>query len=446
MIRSFAASLVTLAFLATSASAQIHVDRGIATPGDGSSWAQAFRSLEEAFAVSAPGSEVWVKAGVYKPRLATEPTDPRTRTFNLPVDIRLFGGFDGTETNLAQRAGLFSSTILSGDIGVQGDASDNAYHVVSAMNLPPTQFGEVLIDGFTIRDGNANYSGTGAALKTGGGLYVFNVYGRVLVRNCIFTQNNAVRGGAIGTQLGYLNMVQTRFSRNTATNGGALHIRTSSFVGWNLVFDSNSATVDGGAVFVANTGGSNWACTGLPGGGVLYNNLFHRNSAGGDGGAVHVKSGTQNGQIIIVSGELTLSNCTLAYNFAGGVGGGANCEPDPNVPARLTVHNSISWFNVAQGGGAHINGPATVSYSNVQGGFAGAGNIAANPQFVNPAALNYDLAANSPSIDAGSPQFHFEDRMDVDQNGDFCEPTPLDLRGSPRVVGASIDIGAFERQ
>ena len=46
----------------------------------------------------------------------------------------------GNESSIAQRAGLFSATVLSGDIGVIGDPSDNAYHVVRT-------WGAAIIDG-----------------------------------------------------------------------------------------------------------------------------------------------------------------------------------------------------------------------------------------------------------------------------------------------------------
>jgi predicted outer membrane repeat protein len=443
-MRAPLAALLLAFLLSEPSAAQLHVNRGNPISGDGSSWAQAFRTLEEAFAVSVPGSEIWVRAGWYTPNLALDLTDRRTRTFNLPVDVRLYGGFDGTETSLAQRAGLFSATVLSGDVGIAGDASDNVYHVVSAQNLPPTLFAGVVIDGFTIRDGNAD--GTGPHQDLGGGLYVFNVYGSVKVVNCIFLRNNAVRGGAIGTPLGYLHLRDTRFVRNTATHGGAIHLRASSLLGYNLVFESNSATNNGGAVFSANQSSANWSCVSMPRGTVLVNSLFHRNSAGLDGGAVFTRRGSQQGMLIIVSGESNLVNCTFAYNTAGGDGGALSCDPDPNVPARMTVRNSIAFFNYAGGQSAQIHGPAVVSYSNVQGGFAGAGNIAANPLFVNPANLDYALQAASPAIDAGNSGFLLEDLLDLDDDGDPCEPVPLDLRRAPRLSNANVDMGAIERQ
>ncbi len=85
--------------------------------------------------------------------------------------------------------------------------------------------------------------------------------------------------------------------------------------------------------------------------------------------------------------------------------------------SNVTVTISIFWgFDNDQ-----INGPATVSYGVIKGGFAGEGNISDDP-LLGPLAdnggftLTYALGEGSPAIDAGSP--------------DFCPAT--DQRGLPR--------------
>ena len=78
-------------------------------------------------------------------------------------------------------------TILSGDIGISNDTSDNLFHVVI-----PSQ--DSLLDGFTISGGNAseNYSdddrGKGAGLWADSSAFT--------VSNCIFNTNLAYQGGA----------------------------------------------------------------------------------------------------------------------------------------------------------------------------------------------------------------------------------------------------------
>lgn len=109
--------------------------------------------------------------------------------------------------------------------------------------------------------------------------------------------------------------------------------------------------------------------------------------------------------------------------------------------------------------------PPIVHYSNIEGGWTGVGNIDANPQFVDatgpdglPGTGDEDLRIGvmSPCIDAGSNGALPPDVMDLDNNGDVLEPTPLDLNLSARRVdvpgvldtgsGAPpvVDMGAYE--
>ncbi|MDX1421056.1 MAG: hypothetical protein R3181_13910, partial [Rubricoccaceae bacterium] len=73
------------------APAVLHVDADAAPGGDGASWATAFDDLQDALAVAAPGDEVWVAEGTYKPT----DTGDRTATFALASGVALYGGFDG---------------------------------------------------------------------------------------------------------------------------------------------------------------------------------------------------------------------------------------------------------------------------------------------------------------------------------------------------------------
>jgi hypothetical protein len=84
--------------------------------------------------------------------LRQDPGDPRTATFQMKSGVALYGGFSGTETARNQRDWAANVTILSGDIGAEGDNSDNSYHVVTANNTDAS----AVLDGFTISGGNAN--------------------------------------------------------------------------------------------------------------------------------------------------------------------------------------------------------------------------------------------------------------------------------------------------
>ncbi|MCA9271840.1 MAG: hypothetical protein KDA31_02220 [Phycisphaerales bacterium] len=68
---------------------------------------------------------------------------------------------------------------------------------------------------------------------------------------------------------------------------------------------------------------------------------------------------------------------------------------------------------------------------------------------------DYRPLAGSPAIDAGTPDWVFEDFLDLDMDGDIAEPIPFDVFGEPRFVDdpsvpdafqdSYMDIGALER-
>ena len=64
----------------------------------------------------------------------------------------MYGGFAGTETILEERNWQTNTTLLSGDIGVAGDSSDNSYTIIFCNYADST----TTLDGFTIAYGNAN--------------------------------------------------------------------------------------------------------------------------------------------------------------------------------------------------------------------------------------------------------------------------------------------------
>jgi hypothetical protein len=66
----------------------------------------------------------------------------------------------------------------------------------------------------------------------------------------------------------------------------------------------------------------------------------------------------------------------------------------------ITGTNNIIWGNGAEVG-IHGTSVASLSYSDVRGGFPGVGNINSDPLFVNPAAADFRLAAGSPAIGTG---------------------------------------------
>ena len=95
---------------------------------------------------SAINDQIWVAAGTYTPTRDIHgnlnPSDPRDASFLLRYGVKVFGGFNGTETGFAARNPIANQTILSGDLTgndiISGNGSattityngENAYHVL----------------------------------------------------------------------------------------------------------------------------------------------------------------------------------------------------------------------------------------------------------------------------------------------------------------------------
>ena len=94
------------------------------------------------------------------------------------------------------------------------------------------------------------------------------------------------------------------------------------------------------------------------------------------------------------------TNCTV-YNNTGGFLG--NSWTAGGLAGGIAV-NCIFWGNSGHNGQQIDPGSsATVTYSTVQGGFTGTGNLNADPLFVNAGNGDFHLQTNSPAANAGDP-------------------------------------------
>ena len=343
---------------------RLYVDDDASGANDGSSWDNAFTSLQDALAVAEEGDEIWVAAGVYYPDEGIDQTDDDPySTFSIPPGVSLYGGFAGGEEELEEREWEANPTVLSGDIdgnditderGVVTDTAnivgDNAYHVVKLDGTTTPITASTRIDGVIITAGQAN--GEAFPDNAGGGLFcdgrgVDSVCSPTLT-NVIFSGNWAGwNGGAMfndgqngGVSSPTLNNVT--FAGNSADYGGAIYndgwSGESSPILTNVTFSGNSAEWSGGAMFNNGFDGGNssptltnvaFAGNSTNSGGAMFNNgeyggqsnptltdvTFSGNSATGSGGAMY-NNGSGDG----VSSP-TLTNVTFAGNSATGSGG-----------------------------------------------------------------------------------------------------------------------------
>ncbi|MFT3892412.1 MAG: choice-of-anchor Q domain-containing protein [Anaerolineales bacterium] len=362
---------------------------------DGTSWANAYTSLQSALAAASSGDEIWVAKGTYKPTLSPF-------VFELKNGVAVYGGFAGTETNRSQRDNVTNSTVLSGDLGVIGNKTDNAIHVVVSSSVGNSS----VLDGFTITEGNANLTSTAGS---GGGMS--NNNSSPTLSNLIFINNSAViSGGGIfninGSSPTLKNVLFQNNSASSNGSGGAMENEINSSPSLeNVTFANNSAGL-GGAITNANN------CS--P---TLVNVTFTNNTAVYGGGMIN-RSSTDNP---------ILTNVTFSHNSAsdasGAIGNAGN----------MVIKNSIFWGDT---GGEIFNiSPGTVNITNsiVQGGYTGAGNLNVDPLLSSLASnggftKTMALGLGSPAIDTG--------------NDIYCPAT--DQRGVTRPLGSHCDIGAYE--
>ncbi len=220
----------------------LYVNANATGNNDGSSWANAFTNVQSAITAANCfyGNQIWVARGTYKPTSGTN----RDAAFTMKNKVAIYGGFIGNETQLTQRNWRLNQTILSGDIGVQNDINDNAYHVIfnNANGLDST----AILDGFIVRDGNAfkgEYFG-----NRGGGIH--NFYTTPSFFNCVFTNNNAAEyGGAMFNESSSVKLVNCVFAGNTAWYGGGLYNEAAATEIVNCTFSGNQVTFTGAAMY-----------------------------------------------------------------------------------------------------------------------------------------------------------------------------------------------------
>jgi parallel beta-helix repeat protein/predicted outer membrane repeat protein len=416
---------------------------------DGSCWADAFTDLQTALGVAVSGDEIWVAEGTYTPG-----TD-RAATFQLKSGVGVYGGFAGTETAPGERDWVAHPTVLSGDVGTPGDNSDNAYHVVTGSGTDAS----AVLDGFTVSGGNAD--GSSQPDDCGGGM--FNSKGDPTLTNVTFSGNSAIDGGGMFNTHSSPSLTNVTFSGNSASSaGGGMLNDCSSPVLTNVTFSGNSAAGGGGmfnsissptltnVTFSGNSAASGGGMFNSISSPTLTNVTFSGNSANDGGGMSNYdssptltnvtfsgNSANYGGGMYNYNSSPTLTNVTFSGNIASYDGGGML-----NDNSSPTLANCILWGNTADSGPQIYNSSSTptVTYSDIQGGYPGTGNISADPLFVDadgPDDIagtlddNLRLHVGSPAIDAGD-------------NTAVPAGVTTDLDGNPRITGAAVDMGAYE--
>ena len=392
------------------------------------------------------GDSILVSSGTYIPSVQLTLGTSRTETYYIDKNIYLIGGYnDAFQT---RDVDLYP-TVLSGDIGISGNNTDNSYHVLYVNNLTAPN---ALIKGFEIKKGYANGSSIN---RYGGGIYYGNL------EECTIDSNYAYYYGG-GSY--YSNLTNCHIHHNSSSNygGGSYHgnaynclftYNTSSYMGggkfegtsynssflfnqsqyggaaangniYHSDFTENSATY-GGALYNINcyySSISNNSATNYGGGsysGNTYSCLFTHNSANYGGGNY----------------DGTAINCTFANNYASINGGGTYSGH---------YYNSILWGNRSvNGDNQYYSG--YFNYSAIQGVLAsGTGNIQLSAEnygndegiyyarFEDPANKNYHLQYASDCINRGYNYYVTNNNI------------TLDLDSNTRIKETTVDMGTYE--
>lgn len=215
----------------------LYIDAECTEPShDGSSWAKAFRSLNNALAYCAALSsgnvdgvyennqnwsvplsnidffEIRVLEGDLWPRYAFTNNDPKTATVSVPAmasgkPVYIYGGYHRNSDGTVVRDPLTYRSIINGNTEAK-DITQGLYHCITV-----EQGAELVLDGFHVING---YAAGEASRQYGAGLLA-HAGSTVTVRNCIFENNTAQEGAAIDAREATLTMQNCVVNNNTNT-------------------------------------------------------------------------------------------------------------------------------------------------------------------------------------------------------------------------------------
>lgn len=416
----------------------IFVNSSATGNNDGTNWANAYTDLQDALQNAVTGSKIWIAKGVYKPS-----TSARNTYYVIDKeDLKIYGGFAGTEGQLGDRILGTNETILSGD--VQGNdanvtdfysnydnitrKTDNTYRIVNIT----TAGNNLLLDGLTISDAHNN----DGAYSRGAAIYKEKSVSNLTLRNCIVKDNVGRNDNAA--------LIAEFELNNTTGDRGSLIVENCQFINnmsrWATgvyVFVRASTNVD---VSVANT-------------------LFNGNLTGDLTSTVKGVSGSASWYRVIGDNSdmnLNLINNTYVNNIDIGTDYGMTANNrgvvgisktgGSNRVINATVANTIFWDNKTTGNVAtrsitdfyklpvnSVNVYNSIDEANFNdSSLSSTTNTSdANPLFNNAANGDFTLTAASPAVNTGD-------------NTKIPAGITADLAGNQRIFNSTVDMGAYE--
>ncbi len=253
-----------------------------------------------------------------------------------------------------------------------------------------------VLQGFTITQGTGTHwidpQFPAWTWHSGGGIFIF--------QSSPTLKNNYIIDNHVDDVLG----------TNGASGGGICFYGGNPFIVNNII--RNNTALYGAGVVIDYAG-----C-------IFKNNIVAENSGGQDyGGGGFWTIGNGSSPIII-------ENNTIVNNESVSNGGAMYLWS-----THLTARNNIIWGNIqASGGLIYLYDGATVeiTYTDIEGGYTGNGNIDITPQFEN---TSYILSDGSPCIDAGNPNTEYNDIEDPENIGFALFPSKGNLTNDMGAYG-----------
>jgi predicted outer membrane repeat protein len=423
------------------AQSTLYVDgTNISGTHNGLSWTTAYDSLSQALQAASGNSainSIYVAKGTYQPASG--------KSFTMLNNVKIYGGYPTGGNGVRDTTNTVNPTILipsaNNSIIVNNHTIGNSDTLTNAS----------VLDGFILQNANihTNYS-------YGGAMYLKSV--SPTIRNCVFSNNYATKGGAIyvtGSNLAAgissPRFMFCSFKNNSSQEGGAMllsyakpQIVSCCFVN-NMVHTATPYYGEGGAICnVANSIIANCSFTGNS----VTDSIKSSSSLGPYIGGGAICNGTWD--LSFQDDTLgTITNCTFTSNSVsslGATGGGGAV-----LVCGSIVTNCIFWNDTVIGTNCLGNeiynpdcGVTIISYSDISAnGAAGSlyfdksGNITGvDPMFLNTAQDNFQLQQGSPCIDLGDPE--------TNSPGYAIQASAMDLSGNTRIQNGRIDMGAFE--
>jgi hypothetical protein len=186
-------------WLVRSDSVVRYVDQDAVGLGNGTTWADAFTTIQAAINASNPGDSLWIAEGTYLESIV------------LADGVQLFGGFSGVEMSFGARNVRAHAVIVD---------ANGADHAAVMQNVSSTA-----LDGMTLTGGVADGAAPG---NSGGGILSDNADSSNTIAHCIVIQNTSVGTGAgIACLNGASPVIYdcTVMSNSANDDGGGLYCR-----------------------------------------------------------------------------------------------------------------------------------------------------------------------------------------------------------------------------